>query len=124
MTETRAAQPEQDERALVLAAQRGDRNAFRTLYEHYRNRLNSLIFYTLGEAVWAEDVLQTSYLKILDGRARFGGRSSFKTFLFGVIRHTAAEDRRRTALGDSSPDEVSLGGPSRSPVSTPHRPSW
>ena len=46
----------------------------------------------------AEDVLQTSYLKILDGRARFRERSSFKTFLFGVIRRTAAEERRRTAI--------------------------
>ena len=45
----------------------------------------------------ALDVLQTSYLKMLDGRARFGGRSSFKTFLFGVIRHTASEERRRGA---------------------------
>jgi len=43
----------------------------------------------------AEDVLQTSYLKILDGRAQFAGRSAFKTFLFGVIRRTAAEARRR-----------------------------
>ena len=46
----------------------------------------------------AEDVLQTSYLKILDGRARFAEKSSFKTFLFGVIRRTAAEERRRAAL--------------------------
>ena len=46
----------------------------------------------------AEDVLQTSYLKILDGRARFAGRSSFKTFLFGVIRRTSSEERRRAAL--------------------------
>lgn len=46
----------------------------------------------------AEDVLQATYLKILDGRARFSGRSSFKTFLFGVIRRTAAEERRRSAF--------------------------
>lgn len=46
----------------------------------------------------ARDVLQTSYLKVLDGRAAFAGRSSFKTFLFGVIRRTASEARRRDAL--------------------------
>lgn len=43
----------------------------------------------------AEDVIQSTYLKILDGAARFHGRSSFKTFLFSVIRRTAAERRRR-----------------------------
>lgn len=42
----------------------------------------------------AEDVLQTSYLKILDGRARFDGGSSLKTWFFAVIRLTAAEARR------------------------------
>lgn len=46
----------------------------------------------------AEDVLQTSYLKVVDGRARFSGRSSFKTWLFSVIRLTAGEQRRRLAV--------------------------
>jgi RNA polymerase sigma-70 factor, ECF subfamily len=46
----------------------------------------------------AEDVLQSAYLKLLDGRARFAEQGDFRAFLFGVIRRTAAEERRRRAV--------------------------
>lgn len=43
----------------------------------------------------AEEVLQDAYFKVLDGRAKLSGeRSTFKTWLFGVIRLTAIEHRR------------------------------
>lgn len=48
----------------------------------------------------AEEVLQVTYLKVLEGRARFDGRSAFRTWLFGVIRRTAADHRRRRVLRD------------------------
>ena len=47
----------------------------------------------------AEDALQASYLKVLEGSAMFAGRSSFRTWLFAVIRRTAGEQLRRRALG-------------------------
>jgi RNA polymerase sigma factor (sigma-70 family) len=47
----------------------------------------------------AEEVLQTVYMKVLERRAGFGGKSSFRTWLFGVIRNTAAEHRRQAWLG-------------------------
>ncbi len=46
----------------------------------------------------AEDVLQTAYQKVLQGQARYDGRSSFKTWLFAVIRRTALDERRRRWL--------------------------
>jgi RNA polymerase sigma factor (sigma-70 family) len=48
--------------------------------------------------VEAEAVLQTVYLKVLMGKARYDGRASFKTWLFAVIRRTAADERRRQML--------------------------
>jgi RNA polymerase sigma-70 factor (ECF subfamily) len=60
----------------------------------------------------AEEVLQDSYAKVMSGRAKFHGHSGFKTWLFGVIRRTALEHRRRSVIrklsfrryqGESSP---------------------
>jgi RNA polymerase sigma factor (sigma-70 family) len=42
----------------------------------------------------AEDALQSAYLRVLSGRATFDGRSTLKTWVFGVIRLTAMEELR------------------------------
>jgi len=43
----------------------------------------------------AKDVLQLVYLKILEGKAVYGEKSSLKTWLFSVIKFTAAESKRK-----------------------------
>jgi len=48
----------------------------------------------------AEEVLQDVYVKILEGKARFDGRSSLKTWLFAVIRRTAAARARSRIVRD------------------------
>jgi RNA polymerase sigma-70 factor (ECF subfamily) len=48
-----------------------------------------------GDAQRAEDVLQTAYVRVIAGRAVFQQRSSFRTWLFGVIRRVALEESRR-----------------------------
>lgn len=43
----------------------------------------------------AEEVLQSVYAKILDGRAPHDGRASFRTWLFAVIRHATLDHQRK-----------------------------
>lgn len=73
----------------------------------------------------ASDVLQEVYWKVLSGKARFDGRSQLRTWLFGVIRLTAMEQRRVLSLrwlrarpgeggAPADPDETSAEGPSPS----------
>jgi RNA polymerase sigma-70 factor (ECF subfamily) len=69
----------------------------------------------------AEDVLQEAYLKILQGRARFLGRSSLKTFFFSVIRRTASEHRRRALWRRFLPLGSENDGLLREPL--PHEPA-
>ena len=50
------------------------------------------------ERAEAEEVLQTVYLKILEGKARYRGESCLKTWLFAVIRKTAITEQRKRLL--------------------------
>jgi RNA polymerase sigma-70 factor (ECF subfamily) len=69
-----------------------------SLEAHHRDGYAWALSCCAFDRVEAENVLQSAYVKILDGRARFGGRSSFRTWLFGVIRVTSAQERRRNWL--------------------------
>ena len=46
----------------------------------------------------AEEVLQSVYLKILQGKARYDGGCKLQTWLFSVIRKTAISERRKTLV--------------------------
>lgn len=67
----------------------------------------------------AEDVLHAVYVKVLEGSARFEGRSSLRTWLFAVIRRTAAESRRRQWLFDLLPARLVRADPEPEHVPAP-----
>jgi len=70
----------------------------RELERHHADCWGWALTCCAGNRIDAEEVLQNSYLKVLDGRAVYRARSNFRTWLFGVIRLTAAEHRRRLAV--------------------------
>lgn len=51
-----------------------------------------------GNREHALEVLQMTYLAVVDGSARFQGEASLRTFLFAVIRNAAKSLRRRQWL--------------------------
>ena len=63
----------------------------------------------------AEEVLQTVYLKIVEGKAKFRGESSLKTWLFAVIRKTAIGEYRKKLLRNL----VFIGGLEKRDDATP-----
>ena len=67
----------------------------------------------------AEEVLQTTYAKVIEGRAHFAGRSSTKTWLFGVIRRTALERRRQRTVRNFALGRWLGGRPDPAPAATP-----
>jgi RNA polymerase sigma-70 factor (ECF subfamily) len=69
----------------------------------------------------ALDVLHDVYVKVLDGRARHSGRSSFKTWLFGVIRLTARSARRRRVFASLLFAPIETAGETPGPASEPER---
>ncbi|MEM6511569.1 MAG: RNA polymerase sigma factor [Pseudomonadota bacterium] len=45
----------------------------------------------------AEDLVQQAYVELLTGRARFDGRSSLKSFVFGIVQNLSLRRFRRLA---------------------------
>jgi RNA polymerase sigma factor (sigma-70 family) len=68
------------------------------LEKHHRESYGWALSCCARNPAEAENVLQAVYLKALEGKARFDGQSSFKTWLFAVIRRTAIDERRRRWL--------------------------
>lgn len=67
----------------------------------------------------AEDVLQNAYVKVISGGARFDGRSTFRTWLFGVIRLTALERLRRARSRRAGRERLALAAAAEPAVLDP-----
>lgn len=87
-----------EERELVVAAQSGDRAAFKEIYDRFRDRVYNLAFYSLGEALAAEDVLQIVFMKVHRGLPGFRFESQLATWIYRIaLNQCLNENRRRGA---------------------------
>jgi len=80
--------------ALMLAFQRGSREAFDELFARYRQLLYGYFRRRLASRERAEDLTQETFLALLRATERYEPRALFRTYLFGIaIKLLAAEYR-------------------------------
>lgn len=78
-----------DEAELIAALRRGDEQAFMALVDGYSAPLLRLAQTYVGSRAVAEEVVQETWLGVLQGIGRFEGRSSLKTWIFRILANRA-----------------------------------
>ena len=89
---------------ILEACRRGDREAFRALYEAYKDRVYSIAFYFFhADADAANEVTQQVFLKLMREISRFRGDAAFSTWLYRMVVNACLDrsrGRRRDALAE------------------------
>jgi RNA polymerase sigma-70 factor (ECF subfamily) len=77
---------------LIAAIRQGDERAFEHLIDRYHRSLVRIATLFVRDNEIAEEVAQETWIGVLRGLEGFAGRSSFRTWLFGILANLA---RRR-----------------------------
>src|SRR6476646_8108691 len=95
--EQRAVMAEQIVNGRVIAAcQQGDRDAFRVLFETYKDKVYSIAIYSVGgDRSIADDVTQQIFLKLFTAIKQFRCESEFTTWLYRLVVNACMDERRR-----------------------------
>jgi RNA polymerase sigma-70 factor (ECF subfamily) len=81
---------------VIEACQKGDRDAFRLLFETYKDKVFSIAVYSFdGDQTLASDVAQQIFLKLMTSIGQFRGESAFTTWLYRLVVNACIDERRR-----------------------------
>ena len=96
--------------ALVLAAQNGEDNAATELYNAYQKDLYYHILKTVNDSTLAEDLLQDTFIEILQTINNLNEPAAFPSWSKQIAYHkcTAYFKRRRDILADEKEDGLSV----------------
>jgi RNA polymerase sigma-70 factor (ECF subfamily) len=93
---------------LIESCQRGDREAFRALFENYKDRVYSVALYFFGgDEALAADITQQVFLKLFTRITQFRRESEFTTWLYRLTTNACIDERRQRRrfhqLGEVAP---------------------
>ena len=81
---------------ILESCRAGDREAFRVLYDLYKDRVYSIALYFFqGDETSAADVTQQVFLKLITAIPHFKGDSAFSTWLYRLVVNACQDAARR-----------------------------
>src|SRR5437762_2167528 len=81
---------------VIAACQHGDQEAFRLLFETYKDRVSSIAVYSLhGDEASAGDVTQQVFLKLMTTISQFRGDAEFTTWLYRLVVNACIDEQRK-----------------------------
>src|ERR1041385_9157921 len=81
---------------VIEACRQGDRDAFRLLFETYKDKVFSIAVYSSdGDRALADDITQQICLKLFTAIRQFRGDSEFTTWLYRLVVNACLAQRRR-----------------------------
>lgn len=105
-----------DEEVRVLTSLRaGDEQTFKSLMDEHGSLMRRIAYQHVGNRAVADEVVQETWLGILQGIDRFEARSSLKTWMFRILTNIAgrrAQQERRSVPLSSLVQETDESEPS------------
>jgi RNA polymerase sigma-70 factor, ECF subfamily len=97
-----------DDPALLAALRNGDESAFAYLLDRYGSAMLRIAMIYVPSRVIAEEVVQETWLGVLQGLNRFEGRASLKTWIFRILTNRAKTrgHRERRSIPFSSLEDA------------------
>jgi RNA polymerase sigma-70 factor (ECF subfamily) len=96
----------------LAALRRGDENAFLSLVNQYGGSMLRVCQVYVNDHAMAEEVVQDTWIDMLQGLKRFERRSSLKTWLFTILTNNAKTRGKRESrsIPFSAMEDLDLGG--------------
>lgn len=96
--------PAWSDEAVALACRSGDPEAVAELFDRFHEQVTRYLSRIVSASADVEDLVQTTFLEIAKGNAHFRGRSSVRSWLFGIAtnvvrHHFRAQTRRKNLAG-------------------------
>src|SRR5258708_670920 len=91
---------------LIERCREGDAEAFRLLFEAYKDRVYSIALRYSGEPAAAMDIAQDCFLKLFGRIGEFRGEAQFETWLYRLVVNCSIDQKRKLRRWVPLPDAV------------------